>query len=66
MGEIRLTKEEKRLLLRALEYFKRAEEQEIDELSSPGGNKKFIPECEARLEVFKSLIEKFNSLPENG
>ena len=62
MNELRLTDEEKKLLLFALEYFKKAEEREIAELSLPGGNKAFIPECQARLQTFKSLISKIEKL----
>lgn len=59
MKTIELSKEEKRLLLRVLDYFRTAEEREIAELSLPSGNKAYIPECEERLRVFESLINKF-------
>jgi len=62
MNELRLTKKEKEFLLSVLEYFKKAEEREIAELSLPSGNKAFIPECEARLKIFKSLISKIEKL----
>ena len=62
MNELRLTEKEKEFLLSALEYFKKAEEREIAELSLSGGNKAFIPECEARLKIFKNLISKIEKL----
>jgi hypothetical protein len=56
---IRLSKFEKELLFKTLDYFKRAEEKEIKILSLPGGNKTSIPDCRERLQVFEELLRKF-------
>lgn len=62
MSELTFTPDEKHYLIRALEYFKKAEEREIEELSWPSGNKKFIPECENRRDIYSSLINKLSSI----
>ncbi|MCK5613210.1 hypothetical protein KAR91_65665 [Candidatus Pacearchaeota archaeon] len=62
MNEFVLTKKEKDLLVRALDYFKKAEEREIRDLSLPSGNKEFIPACEDRLAIYESLIRKVQGL----
>jgi hypothetical protein len=58
--EINLAQEEREMLIKALEYFRKAEEREIRELSLPGGNKEYIPSCQERLRIFESLIQKFS------
>ena len=62
MSVIQINNEEKKYLLEALEYFKEAEEIEIKQLMSWGGNRDFIPSCEERLKIFKKLIKKCQDL----
>ncbi|MFC1821576.1 hypothetical protein ACFL9T_02635 [Thermodesulfobacteriota bacterium] len=57
---IKLSEDEKEILFRTLDYFKRAEEREIKTLSLPGGNKSFIPDCRERLQVFQELLRKLH------
>lgn len=52
------TENEKNLFLRMVEYFIQQEHKEIEELKLPLGNKNFIPECEARLQVYESIRGK--------
>ena len=61
---VTLTPEEREALMQALDHLRKAEEQEIRELSLPGGNEDFIPGAERRREVFESLIRKLSRLPE--
>jgi hypothetical protein len=62
MKTIKLNKEEKDYLFRALQYFKKEEEIEISQLKLPSGNPAFISECEKRLEIFKTIINKCKTL----
>ena len=62
MSVIQINNEEKKYLLGALEYFKEAEEIKIKQLKSWGGNRDFIPSCEERLKIYKTLIKKCQDL----
>jgi len=55
-----LSEKENYHFYRAIDYYRRSEKREIMNLSAPGGNKKYIPECEQRLIIYDSLIRKFN------
>ena len=55
MSVIKINDEEKKYLLEALEYFKEAEQIEIKQLMSWGSNRDFIPGCEERLKIYKTL-----------
>jgi hypothetical protein len=52
-----LTDEESEMLARILEYGIKEEQKEIVLLSGPGGNKDFIPNCNSRLELLKSVAQ---------
>lgn len=56
-----LTEEEQELFLRMVNYFLQAEKREIEELILPSGNKDYIPECERRQYIFKSLERKIRT-----
>ena len=62
MSVIKINNKEKKYLLEALEYFKEAEEIEIKQLMSWGGNRDFIPSCEERLKIYRTLIKKCQNL----
>ncbi len=56
------TELERHLFNRMINYFIRAEQTELEELKSPGGNPKYIPQVENNLEAFKSIKAKVESM----
>lgn len=54
----KFSKEEKEIFLRMVDHFIRCEKREIHEIKNLNGDKKFIPQSEEYLKLFKSIKEK--------
>lgn len=57
-NHMEFTEDEKHFFLRMIDYFIKSEYTEIEELKLPSDNKKFISECEKRLQIFNSIKRK--------